>query len=126
MILQLAQQMKAGKRPRIFTDGNQKRDFVSIEDVIQANLLAMEVDHPPLAATFNVGSGAAHTFNAVVAGLNKALGTNLQPEYIDNPYAFFQNHTEADISETRNLLGYNPTYTDVAAGIQAYQSAGAL
>jgi ADP-L-glycero-D-manno-heptose 6-epimerase len=126
MIYQLAQQMKAGQRPRIFKAGDQKRDFVSIEDVVQANLLAMQVDHPPLAASFNVGSGSAHTFNAVVAGLNKALGTNLEPDYIDNPYAFFQNHTEADISETRKILGYNPQYDNVAAGIMAYKQSGAL
>ena len=57
MIYQLAQQMKAGKRPRIFKHGEQKRDFISIEDVIDVNLLAMKVDHPPLAAVFNVGCG---------------------------------------------------------------------
>jgi ADP-L-glycero-D-manno-heptose 6-epimerase len=126
MIYQLAQQMKAGKRPRIFTPGEQKRDFVSIEDVVQANLLAMEVDHPPLAAVFNVGCGAPHTFNQVVAGLNNALGTKLDPEYFENPYSFFQNHTEADITESRQVLGYNPRHNNVATGIMAYKQSGAL
>jgi ADP-L-glycero-D-manno-heptose 6-epimerase len=120
MIWQLSLQMKAGRRPRIFKSGEQKRDFVSIEDVLQANILAMTVEHPPVAAVFNVGSGRAHTFNEVVAGLNAALGTALEPEYIDNPYPFFQNHTEADISETQRVLGYQPAFGDVAAGIAAY------
>jgi ADP-L-glycero-D-manno-heptose 6-epimerase len=126
MIYQLAQQMKAGKNPRVFTPGDQKRDFVSIEDVVQANLLAMTVDHPPLAAVFNVGSGTAHTFNDVIAGLNGAMGLSLKTEYFDNPYAFFQKHTEADIEQTRKVLGYKPQFTEVAAGIKHYQQTGAL
>jgi ADP-L-glycero-D-manno-heptose 6-epimerase len=126
MVYQLAQQMKAGKRPRVFTAGEQKRDFVSIEDVIQANLLAMEVDHPPLAAVFNVGCGRAHSFNQVIAGLNAALGTKLEPEYFPNPYNFTQDHTEADVSESAKVLGYKPRYDDVAAGIRAYKESGAL
>jgi ADP-L-glycero-D-manno-heptose 6-epimerase len=126
MIYQLAQQMKSGKRPRIFTPGEQKRDFVSIEDVVQVNLLAMKADHPPLAAVFNVGCGKPHTFNEVVAGLNQSLSTNLSPDYFENPYSFFQNHTEADISETAKVLGYKPQHTSVAAGIRAYKESGAL
>jgi ADP-L-glycero-D-manno-heptose 6-epimerase len=126
MIYQLSLQMKAGKRPRVFTAGVQKRDFVSIEDVIQVNLLAMGVTsplHSPLAEVFNVGSGRAHSFNEVIAGLNGALGTKLEPDYFPNPYAFFQNHTEADISETTRVLGYKPRYTNVAEGIGAYMRA---
>jgi len=114
--------MAAGKRPKIFRAGEQKRDFVSIEDVIQANLLAMEIDHPPLAAVFNVGCGRAATFNEVVAGLNAALKTNLEPEYIENPYAFFQKHTEADISETTRVLGYKPRFANIAEGIADYMA----
>jgi ADP-L-glycero-D-manno-heptose 6-epimerase len=126
MIFQLAQQMKAGKKPRVFTAGEQKRDFVAIEDVVQANLLAMMVDHPPLAAVFNVGCGKAQSFNDVIAGVNGALGTKLTTEYFENPYTFFQNHTEADISETARVLGYKPQFQEVAPGIRAYQASGAL
>jgi ADP-L-glycero-D-manno-heptose 6-epimerase len=120
MIYQLAQQMKAGKHPKIFKYGEQKRDFVSIDDVLQCNLLAMSVDHPPQAAVFNVGSGTAHTFNEVIDGLNLALATDLKPSYIDNPYPFFQTHTEADISQTRTTLGYSPKHTNIKDGILAY------
>ncbi len=126
MIYQLAQQMKAGKRPRIFKAGEQKRDFVSIQDVVQANVRAMQVERLPQAAVFNVGCGRAGTFNEVVAGLNKVLGTNLQAEYFENPYAFFQNHTEADISDTATILGYRPQYASIQDGILAYKASGAL
>lgn len=123
MIWQLSLQMKAGKKPRVFSPGDQKRDFVSIEDVVDANLLAMKIDHPPLAAVFNVGCGKPHTFNQVIAGLNAALKTKLETEYFENPYSFFQNHTEADISETKKVLGYKPKFSNIAEGIAHYMAA---
>jgi ADP-L-glycero-D-manno-heptose 6-epimerase len=125
MVWQLSLQMRAGQRPRVFAAGEQKRDFVSLEDVLAANLLAMSIDHPPPAAVFNVGSGVAHSFNEVIAGLNAALGTSLAPDYFANPYAFFQNHTQADISETARTLQYRPRFTDIAEGIAAYMKVAA-
>jgi len=123
MIYQLAQQMKAGKRPRVFKFGEQKRDFVSVEDVLQANLLALKAEW---SGVYNVGCGRAGTFNEVIAGLNAALGTKLEADYFDNPYDFFQNHTEADISQTAKALGYQPRFVQVADGIQHYHASGAL
>ena len=122
MIGQLARQMRGGKRPRIFTDGEQRRDFVYIDDVIQANLRAMTAK---AGGVFNVGSGAANSFNRVVSELNRVLGTNLPPEYFENPYSFFQNWTEADLTEARRGLGYAPAY-DLARGIDAYHESGQL
>jgi len=122
MIWQLAQQMKAGKRPRIFKMGEQKRDFVCIEDVIQANLLAVKAKS---SGVYNVGCGKPGTFNEVIAGLNKALGTSLESDYFDNPYTFTQDHTEADICAARKMLGYAPTY-DLERGIEFYHKSGAL
>ena len=107
MIHQLAKQMRAGKRPRIFTDGTQKRDFVYIDDVLQANLKAMAAT---TSGVFNVGSGAAGSFNEVVEQLNRALKTDLQPDYFENPYDFFQTWTEADLTQSRKVLGYAPAY----------------
>jgi ADP-L-glycero-D-manno-heptose 6-epimerase len=122
MIGQLARQMRAGKRPRIFIDGQQKRDFVHIEDVIQANLLGMTAKTP---GVFNCGSGAANTFNEVIAQLNRVLKTNLQPDYIENPYDFFQNWTEADLTHARKVLKYDPQY-NLARGVESYFESGTL
>jgi len=122
MIYQLAQQMKAGKNPRVFKAGEQKRDFVCVEDIVELNLLALHARHT---GVFNGGSGQAGTFNEVIAGLNKALGKNLEPEYFENPYSFFQNHTQADISQTRDVLGYQPRFS-LAAGIAYYHASGLL
>jgi ADP-L-glycero-D-manno-heptose 6-epimerase len=122
MIHQLAKQMRAGKRPRIFTDGTQKRDFVYIDDVLQANLKAMAC---PTSGVFNVGSGAAGSFNDIVEQLNRVLKTDLQPDYFENPYDFFQTWTEADLTQSRKVLGYAPAY-DLKRGIDAYHASGTL
>lgn len=122
MIGQLARQMRAGKRPRIFYDGQQKRDFVYIEDVISANLAAMAAK---TSGVFNVGSGAAGTFNEVVEQLNRVLRTDLQPDYFENPYSFFQTWTEADLTQSRRVLKYDPKY-DLPRGIEAYHASGQL
>lgn len=122
MIHQLAKQMKAGKRPRIFTPGNQKRDFVYVGDVVEANLLAMRATKP---GSYNVGCGRAFTFNQVVAELNRVLGQDLTPDYFENPYSFTQDWTQADVSASKAALGYEPAF-DLRKGIDAYFASGKL
>jgi len=122
MIHQLAKQMRAGKRPRIFTDGEQKRDFVYIDDVIAANLLAARAT---TTSVYNVGSGAAASFNQVVAELNRVLKTDLHPDYFPNPYDFFQTWTEAELAHSRKGLGYDPKF-DLRRGVDAYFGSGTL
>ena len=95
--------MKAGNRPKIFTDGEQKRDHIYVKDVVLATILA--IDAP--SGVYNVGTGIGTTFNEVVAALNAALGTNLEPEYIDNPYeGTYQNHTQADTTKAEQFLKF--------------------
>jgi ADP-L-glycero-D-manno-heptose 6-epimerase len=122
MIHQLAKQMRAGKRPRIFTAGQQRRDFVHVDDCVQANIKALQTKRGGI---FNVGCGAGYTFNQVVAELNRVLKTNLEPDYFDNPYGFTQDWTEADLTESRRALGYEPQY-DLAKGMDAYFASGKL
>ncbi|HEY1581995.1 MAG TPA: ADP-glyceromanno-heptose 6-epimerase [Chthoniobacterales bacterium] len=107
MILHLSRQMKAGKRPRIFKHGEQKRDFVYVKDIVQGTLRALEAGERGI---YNLGSGQARSFNELIAILNNSLGTDYEPEYFDNPHAHYQNHTEADLSEVRKSLGYEPQF----------------
>ncbi len=116
MILQLGLQMLAGKNPRLFKYGEQKRDFVYIDDVVQANIKAATAGQ---SGVYNVGSGNARMFKDIVAGLNASLGMEKQIEYFDNPYSFYQNHTEADIAKTKEKLGYEPRFS-LEAGIEDY------
>ena len=122
MIHQLAKQMRAGKRPRIFRAGEQKRDFVSVWDVVQANVNALTAKE---AGSFNAGAGASWSFNNVVAELNRALGTSLEPEYIENPYSFTQDWTQTDLTEARRVIGYEPQH-DLRNGVTAYLDSGKL
>lgn len=116
MIYQLYMQMKAGKRPRVFKFGEQKRDFIYVKDVVKLTMQALNAPH---SGVYNCGSGLATSFNEVIAELNRSLGTNLEPEYFDNPYSFYQPHTEADLTLAKNDLKYVSDYPP-SAGIKDY------
>ena len=116
MVYQLAVKMMRGERPRLFKWGEQKRDFVYVKDVVKANLLAMEKD---VSGVFNVGYGKGRSFNELVAILNKVLGTNYDIEYFDNPYDFYQNYTEADLTKSSTILGYKPEWS-LERGVEDY------
>ncbi len=116
MIYQLYRQIKEGKRPRLFKWGEQKRDFVYIKDVIQANLLALEKE---ASGIFNIATGEARSFNEIVSILNKELSTTYEPDYFDCPYDFYQEFTQADISRAKVELGYAPEYP-LEKGISEY------
>ncbi len=118
MILQFGHQILAGKNPRLF-EGSDKilRDFIYIDDIIQANLKACA---PKKSGVYNVGTGKARSFQDIVDILQEQLGTELPCEYIPNPYiGQYQFFTEADIAPTREYLGYEPQVS-LEEGIRRY------
>jgi ADP-L-glycero-D-manno-heptose 6-epimerase len=116
MVLQLSRQMKAGQRPRIFKHGEQQRDFVYVKDVVEGSIRALEAKQSGI---YNLGSGQARSFNELVDVLNHSLGTDLKPDYIDNPHAHYQNFTQADLTSVRTGLGYEPRFT-LETGVADY------
>ncbi len=108
MIYQLYLQMKAGKRPRIFKFGEQKRDFVYIKDVVECIIASRGARQ---SSVVNVGTGQATSFNEVIQAINEALRLSLEPDYFDNPYDFYQNYTQADMSHTEKITGFKPKYS---------------
>ncbi|NWF39524.1 ADP-glyceromanno-heptose 6-epimerase [Mariprofundus sp. NF] len=118
MILQLYEQVKADKQVRLFKFGEQKRDFVYIRDVVSANLAALDASR---SGVCNVGSGEARSFNDIVTNLAALLDKNLDVEYFDNPFSFYQEHTEADLSESELLLNWKPEWT-LEKGMKDYIS----
>lgn len=97
MILQFGLQILSGKNPRLF-EGSERiyRDFTYIKDVVNANLKALETK----SGIYNVGSGKARTFKDIVDILQKELDTNLDYEWIKNPYKkAYQFHTQAHLDE---------------------------
>ncbi|HEX4631761.1 MAG TPA: ADP-glyceromanno-heptose 6-epimerase [Chthoniobacterales bacterium] len=108
MIYNLAQQITAGQRPRIFKFGEQQRDFVYVKDIVQGCLLAARAKQSGI---YNLGSGVARSFNDLVQILNQSLGTNFEPEYIENPHTHYQDFTQADLTSARKALGYEPQFS---------------
>lgn len=108
MTYQLAKQMLAGKRPRIFKWGEQRRDFIYVKDVVAATLKAREAGRNTV---LNVGTGRPTSFNEVIEALNEGLGTHLEPDYFDNPYGFYQNFTQADMTHARHEIGFEAAYS---------------
>ncbi len=119
-VIQFGHQLLAGKTPKLFEDSDKiLRDFIYIEDVIQANIKAM---HPKESGIYNVGTGKARSFQDICDILQRELELNLGTEYIPNPYiGRYQFHTEADISTTQKMLGYHPDF-ELEEGIKAYIS----
>ncbi|ADY73182.1 ADP-L-glycero-D-manno-heptose-6-epimerase [Desulfurobacterium thermolithotrophum DSM 11699] len=116
MVLQLTVQIMKGKRPRLFKWGEQKRDFVYVMDCIEANIKSFEANKSGIV---NIGTGKARSFNEIVDVIRRTLNVDVEIEYFDNPYDFYQNYTEADLTETKEILNWYPG-TQIEEGIPAY------
>ena len=117
MVIQLGHQILDGKAPRLFKGSDQfLRDFIYIEDVIQANIKACD---PKQNGTYNVGTGISRSFQDIADILQKELGTDLGTEYFTNPYDGYQIHTQANISTSKDNLGFEPKVS-LEQGIKSY------
>ncbi len=94
--------------PLIFEDGLQMRDFVSVEDVVQANILAMERPDADGMA-LNIGSGQPITIAEIASLLADALNSKFAAEVTHKFRAGDIRHCFADIGAANRLLGYAPT-----------------
>ncbi|MEX2219307.1 MAG: NAD-dependent epimerase/dehydratase family protein [Phycisphaerales bacterium] len=133
MVYQLVRQMLAGGRPRVFTDGSQRRDQVYVDDVVDCTLAAAGLGSPALGGPtlrggsspgpgiYNLGSGVATSFNDIIAAVRGALGITERDrptEYFEMPpaiRAFYQDYTCADMSETERGLGWKPKWKPAEA-----------
>ena len=99
-----------GRAPLVDEDGLQRRDFVHVDDVARACVLALEVDGAPGRA-FNVGSGRSHSVLEVAMKLARALGVEAPPELTGRYRLGDIRHCFADITLARQELGYAPEVT---------------
>ena len=117
MVIQLGLQILDGKAPRLFKGSDQiLRDFIYIEDVIQANIKAC---NPKNNGTYNVGTSISRSFQDIADILQKELDTNLGTEYFDNPFDGYQLNTQADITSTKENLSFEPNFS-LEEGIKTY------
>lgn len=108
VVTQFMDLIKAGKSPEIYGDGKQTRDFVYIDDVLDALLLASKYKKTDI---FNVGTGVEHSFNDVMNILNKQLGTNVQAAYKTNPLKNYVGTTLADTTKAQQVLGFKAKHS---------------
>jgi nucleoside-diphosphate-sugar epimerase len=95
-----------GRRPTIYGDGLQSRDFTYVQNVVEANLLACKV--PGIGGqVFNVACGDRITVNSMLHQINKIVGVDISPVYAE-PRSGDIKHSQADITRAREHLGYEP------------------
>ena len=100
--------MLAGQSPVIFGDGLQSRDFTYIDNVVAANLAALDAPAERVSGrVFNVAGGQSITLLQLVAELNRLTGQDLTPK-LEPPRAGDVKSSLADISAAREALGYAP------------------
>ena len=97
--------LAAGKNPIVYGDGEQCRDFVHVDDVVAALLLAGTAD--AAGETLNIGTGRATTVNQVVETVQAALGIFTKPTHVAAAEGELRSSVP-DISRARTLLGYEP------------------
>jgi UDP-glucose 4-epimerase len=103
LVTQFLWKMKAGERPVIFGDGTQTRDFIYVDDVVEANMLLVSHAKPGI---FNVGTGRNTSLKEVVGILNQKLGASIEPKYEPNTIKNYVQHTLADTSKAEKELGF--------------------
>src|ERR1700687_990535 len=122
MVYQLYRQLRANGRARLFTgtdgyaDGEQRRDFVFVGDVVRVNLALAE--GPARSGIFNVGTGNSRSFNEVARTIVERIGAGAI-EYVpfpENLAGRYQSFTQADLSGLRQA-GYGETYSSLEDGI---------
>jgi UDP-glucose 4-epimerase len=96
-----------GRAPTIFGDGEQTRDLTYVDNVVQANLLAMERDLLP-GTVINVGSGQRVSINELFRAMSILLGSAVGARHAP-PRAGDVVHSLASIERARELLGYGPS-----------------
>ncbi len=118
---------KAGKPVRLFkshrpgiADGEQKRDFIIVDDAIAVLRWLMET--PAVSGIFNVGTGQARSFRDLITAMFAALGRQPAVEYIDMPVSLRDSYQYFTQAETANLrrAGYNADFTPLEAAVQRY------
>lgn len=112
MITQWALQIKSGQRPKAFgSERKSKRDHIYVKDAVKTFIQAIDLKN----GIYDMGTGKARTYDDVLRAIQKAMGTDLKPVYIKNPYKeAYQQYTQADVS-----WGFKPDYT-LEEGVKDY------
>lgn len=104
VLIRWMDRIAAGQPPLIFGDGKQTMDFVYIEDIARANILAAKAEVTD--EVFNVASGEETSLNDLACSLVKVMGSDLKPEYGPERKVNPVQRRLADVSKAKELLGF--------------------
>jgi len=107
LIAQFADDVASGRRPEIWGDGTQTRDFTHVDDIVRG--LELAADHE-LTGVYNLGTGEQYSLNTLVDRISETLGTNVEPVYEENPIPedVYVHDTMADSSKMYAATGWEP------------------
>ena len=107
LIAQFADDIANGRRPEIWGDGTQTRDFTHVDDIVRGIELA--ADHE-CQGVYNLGTGQQYSFNELVDRLNDILGTDVEPTYAEGymPDHVYVHDTMADPAKIHEATGWEP------------------
>ncbi len=98
--------LRAGRRPLIYGDGLQTRDFTFVDDVVAANLRCCEVDEKAAGGVFNIACGRRTSLLKLLDTIAGLIGTSVKPRHKD-PRPGDVRHSQADVSLARRVLGWS-------------------
>lgn len=107
VIAQFVDDIANGRSPKVFGDGTQTRDFTHVDDIVRGVIRAGE---ERLNGVYNLVTGEPYSFNTVVERINEELGTNINPDYVENPIPeeVYVNDTCVDATKIREATGWEP------------------
>ncbi len=104
-----------GKPPVLWGDGRQQRDFIYIDDIVDALILAATA--PVQSDVFNVGTGVSTSFIDLVSIVNEILGTDSEPIFSSPRLSSYIQRTTADPTKASKRLGFR-SKTDLRDGLK--------
>ncbi|ELZ65796.1 UDP-glucose 4-epimerase [Haloferax prahovense DSM 18310] len=104
-VAQFTDKIANGESPELFGDGSQTRDFTHVDDIVRGIELAAE---ERLQGIYNLGTAESYSFNEMVEMINEVLGTDVEPEYVENPFEVYVHDTKADYSKIHEATGWEP------------------
>jgi UDP-glucose 4-epimerase len=107
--------IRNGKKPVIFGDGTQRRDFIYVDDTARASVLALKNGTP--GGAYNVGTGKSTDFNTIFRIVKEEMGYQEDAEHVPNPLKSYQMFTLADITKAREELKFETRY-DIRDGVK--------
>ena len=115
VLIRWMDRIASGEPPLILGDGSTTMDFVYIDDIARANVLALQSDISD--EVFNVASGTETSLNELAAALLRVMGSNLAPEYGPERKVNPVSRRLADIAKAEDMLGFKAT-VDLQEGLQ--------